>query len=51
MKAAKPGVKGPDSSSASDGVLQLIQNLQNRIESLEYEINELKDAMYSLQKH
>ena len=58
MKAAKPNVKGPVSESSSAAVFRVIQDLQNRILSLEAEttvlkdeIRELKGAMESVKMH
>ena len=49
MKATKAGVKGPTSTSAADEIFQVIQEMQSRIESLEHEVQDLKDIIYSLQ--
>ena len=50
MKATKAGIKGPISTSADDEIFQVIQEMQSRIESLEQEVQDLKDIIYSLQE-
>ena len=46
-KAGKPALTGPAAASADSEVMQIINNLKERIESLEYEIMNMKNDWYT----